>query len=210
MAITERTTFTPEQKEAWIKAKVLLKSGAEVFSRPLHIAMSELRAENGRKHKGPIETLPKHPDKLIEYNAAYKSSDIADRVKQWKEYFRDPGKQKLYIIVRDDLSPAQKAVQASHCAAQFQKEHPNSSWVNGTMVLMQNDSEDAYYQRFSRIRIQRENHDIFQEFIKGTIYGSNFTTYWREPDLGNKLTAVAILSEYNNEKNGQRPGIKLI
>ena len=207
---TERTTFTPEQKEAWIKAKFLLKSGSEVRSRPLHIAMSELRAENGRKHKGPIETLPKHPGKLTEYKAIYEQEQIAAKVKQWKDYLRDPGKQKLYIIVRDDLSPAQKAVQASHAAAQFQKEHPNAPWINGTMVLMQSDPEDAYYQKFKNLSLRRDSHDIFTEYIKGCFYGVDFKTYWREPDLDNKLTAVAILSVYCNDQNGQRPGIKLI
>ena len=206
---TERITFTPEQKEAWIKAKELLKTG--MSSRSLHIAMSELRAENGRKHKGPIETLPKHPGKLEEYKAIYAQEQIAAKVKQWKEYLRDPGKQKLYIIVRDDLSPAQKAVQASHAAAQFQKEHPNAPWINGTMVLMQPVTNDNYYKRFEAPRSWRQDgYDPFEEYIKGCFYGTDFKTYWREPDLDNKLTAVAILSVYHNEQNRQRPGIKLI
>ena len=206
---TERTHFTDEQKEAWIKAKELLKKG-NTFSRPLHIAMSELRAENGRKHKGPIETLSSRPGKLDQYKATYRNEEIAEQVKEWKDYLRDPGKQKLYIIVRDDLSPAQKAVQASHAAAQFQKEHPMAPWINGTMILMQTDSNDAYYQRFENPFRKKENYDPFQEYIKGCFYRPNFKTYWRESDLDNKLTAVAVLSTYKNDTNGKHPGIKLI
>jgi len=207
---TERIHFTDEQKEAWIKAKELLKKGCS-FSRSLHIAMSELRAENGRKHKGPIETLSSKEGKLNQYKAIFIQEEIAEKVKEWKNYFRDPGKQKLYIIVRDDLSPAQKAVQASHAAAQFQKEHPLAPWLNGVMVLMQTNPNDDYYKRFqSPVFNKKEEYDPFQEYIKGCLYRPNFKTYWREPDIGNKLTAIAILSTYKNDTNGKYPGIKLI
>ena len=212
MANETRIIFTEEQKEAWKKAKASLKLYG---NRSLHIAMSELRAENGRKHKGPIETLPKSEGKLQQYNSMYKSEEIAEKVKEWKEYFRNPGAKKLFIIVRDDLSPAQKAVQASHCAAQFAKEHSLAPWVNGTMVLLQNDTGDSHFKKMvermsmSFTRVKQEK-DAFTFFVDSAFWRYDFKTYWHEPDLDNKLTAVAVLSNYKNEQIGKHPGIKLI
>ena len=213
MATETRIKFTEEQKEAWKKAKKLLKSMdiGTVAKRSLHIAMSELRADQGRKHKGPIETLAKRPGKLEQYQAEFKNNEIAERVKDWKTYLTDPGARKLYIIVRDDLSPAQKAVQASHCAAEFQKRHPLAPWVNGTMVLLQNNPNDPYYKRFlESYKASKADYDPFEAYIRGTFWRAHYKTYWCEPDMDNKLTAVSILSSYQNELNGKQPGIKLI
>jgi len=213
MANETRVRFTEEQKEAWKEAKLLLNSGkiGDLANRSLHIAMSELRAEQGRKHRGPVETLSKKEGKLREYRSHYLNGEIEERVKDWKTYLRDPGARKLYIIVRDDLSPAQKAVQASHCAAQFQKEHPLAPWVNGTMVLLQNNLSDPYFKKFSgSYKADKADYDPFEDYIRNTFYRAHFKTYWREPDLNNKLTAVAVLSTYKNELNGKQPGIKLV
>jgi hypothetical protein len=213
MATETKIRFTEEQKEAWKKAKKLLKSTdiGSVAKRSLHIAMSELRAEQGRKHKGPIETLAKKPGKLEQYQAGYRNNEIAARVQDWKTYLQDPGARKLYIIVRDDLSPAQKAVQASHCAAEFQKRHPLAPWVNGTMVLLQNNPSDPYFKRFAQVcTAGRIEADPFEHYIRNAFYRAHYTTLWREPDMGNKLTAVAVLSSYQNELNGKTPGIKLV
>lgn len=213
MATETRIRFTEEQKEAWKKAKKLLKSMdiGTVARRSLHIAMSELRAEQGRKHKGPIETLAKKPGKLEQYQANYRGNEIAARVQDWKTYLQDPGARKLYIIVRDDLSPAQKAVQASHCAAEFQKRHPLAPWVNGTMVLLQNNPSDPYFKRFAQVcTAGKIVADPFEHYIRNAFYRAHYTTLWREPDMENKLTAVAVLSSYQNELNGKTPGIKLV
>lgn len=210
MANETRITFTEEQKEAWKKAKASLK---KTGNRSLHIAMSELRAENGRRHRGPIETLPKTPGKLQQYQSIYRSGAIAERVKEWKDYLRNPGAKKLYIIVRDDLSPAQKAVQASHCAAQFQKEHPLAPWINGTMVLLQNDPSDPYFKRYVDNSFgwpKKKDFDPFTSYVTNVFWRQDYKTYWHEPDLGNKLTAVAVLNAYQNELIGKQPGIKLI
>lgn len=147
--MAERTKFTIEQKEAWNKAKDLLKiyRGTDEY-RPLHIAMSELRAENGRTHKGPIERISTNPDKKREYESGIINNKIREHVQEWKEYLRSPDLKKLYIIVRDDLSPSQKAVQASHAAAEFQKRVPHAPWINGTMILMQTNPDDDYYKSF--------------------------------------------------------------
>ena len=195
--------FTEEQKEAWQKAKALLKSGM-TNTRALHIAMSELRKENGRKHKGPIETEPKRDGKLTEYKAKLVSSQMAARVAQWKAYLRDPESQKLFIIVRNDLETSQKAVQASHAAAQFQKEHPFAPWINGTLILLTVDVSSSNYKRYTGRGI-----DPFEEFYN-YYYFANYRTLWREPDQGDRVTAMAILADFQNDRIGKVQGTKLL
>ena len=208
--MAERTKFTSEQKEAWTKAKDLLKiyRGSDEY-RPLHIAMSELRAENGT-HKGPIERISTNPDKKREYEAGIINNKIRERVQEWKAYFRNPDLKKLYIIVRDDLSPSQKAVQASHAAAEFQKRVPHAPWINGTMILMQTDPDNKIYQSYKggRWGFKSEAKDQFEEYCKNI--WSSFKIEWREPDQGNRLTAIAILSNYRNDDLGRISGIKLL
>jgi uncharacterized protein YoaH (UPF0181 family) len=205
--------FTEEQKEAWQKAKALLKSGM-TNTRALHIAMSELRKENGRKHKGPIETEPKRDGKLTEYKAKLVSSQMAARVAQWKAYLRDPGSQKLFIIVRNDLETSQKAVQASHAAAEFSKRHPLAPWVNGTMVLLIPDQTSQTFQRYleapHRPVSPTYQHDPFEAFCHDRFWPFEFQTEWREPDQGNRITAVAVLSCFNNELCSKQHGVKLL
>ena len=209
-SMAERPRFSSEQKEAWQKAKDLLKSGKTNY-RALHIAMSELRKENGRKHKGPIETEPKRDEKLTEYKAKLVSSQMAARVAQWKQYLRDPGSQKLYIIVRNDMETSQKAVQASHAAAEFSKRHPLAPWVNGTMVLLVPDQTSPTFKRYldTPTRLGRE-FDPFEQFCKDRFWPFEFQTEWREPDQGNRVTAVALLSCFNNELCSRTHGVKLL
>lgn len=200
--------FTPKQKEAWQKAKVLLKSG-KVFSRPLHIAMSELRQESGRKHKGPIETLPKSETKLQQYKQTLISEQIRARVDEWKQYLNDPDSKKLYIIVRDDLSTSQQVVQASHCAAQFVKEHPLASWINGTLIILTVDRANFRYKINEKIKTCNGEIDPFEyEFSHNWL--TDYITSWREPDQDNRITAFAYLADFRNEDIGKIRGVKLL
>jgi hypothetical protein len=195
---TETIRFTTEQKEAWNKAKVQLKSRSleGIRLRALHIAMSELRAENGRKHKGPIETPPKNEMKLQQYNAILSSYHLQKRVEEWKEYFRDPGKKKLFIITRNDLSSSQKAVQAAHCAAQFQKEYPGSPWINGTMILLVPRQDSMAFK--SMEACFPKGSDFFDRLVPTFHY--NYITKWREPDQDNRITSIAILADFYNNR----------
>ena len=184
---TTRPRYTPEQREAWQKAKALLKTG-KTDRRALHIAMSELRAEAGRQHKGPIETLPNSPEKLHEHKVA-----------EWKQYLKDPSSKKLYLIIRPDLTTSQQAVQASHAATQFLKEHPLAPWINGTMVLLTIDTESKTWDRYLNPRFSRPDYDPFEALCRDTLYRFEFKTEWREPDQDNRITAVAALSAFQNE-----------
>jgi len=81
---------------------------------------------------------------------------------------------KLYVIVRKDLSPSQRAVQAGHAVAEFLLRGPFSRWSNGTLVYLGvkglNQLENLKY-KLQSLDIQ------FTEF--------------REPDIGDQVTAIA-------------------
>jgi hypothetical protein len=201
---THTTLFTPEQREAWKTAKLLLKQLKEERSitrlRALHVAMSELRRERNPR-KGPAETPAQNPGKREQREALDRQERLRERIEEWKLYFADPGARKLFIIVEGCLSASQKAVQASHAAAQFQKEHPLAPWVNGTMVLLTPDPS---------FKDWRGNSAGLSDYDKSWIPGGTFLTIWREPDMGNKITAVCILKEFKNSEIGQQKGLKLL
>jgi len=191
--------FTPEQKEAWQKAKELLKTSMNYQSkRALHIAMSQLRLEGGRKHRGPIEALPKNETKLQQHNAEIVNIRLNERVAEWKEYLTNPGSRKLYIIVSPDLDTSQSAVQASHCAADFVKQHPLAPWINGTMVLLTMDTD----------KIKGKN--ALEIFCNDYFWYVDYKTCWKEPDQDNRITAVAMLCDFGNDRIGKQRGVKLL
>jgi hypothetical protein len=210
--------YTNEQREAWAKAKYLLhelRTGHPdalnpASRRALHIAMSEMRAEQGRKHKGPIETLPKHEQKRIQHEAIKRDLALNERVAAWKAFLMDPSSKKLYILIDHTLSPAQKAVQASHAAAQFQKEHPFAPWINGTMVLLECKNKDFTNFRgpISMEEWARRNHWIQPNYGGG--WPTTFTTLWSEPDLDNRLTAIAATRDFRTEELGSSEQLRLI
>lgn len=84
-----------------------------------------------------------------------------------------PREQALYVLVRGDLSKSSQAVQAGHAVAQFVL-HKTSQWKNGTLVYLKAPNE---------------------EYLEGVLRETETeqVVEFREPDLGNSLTAVAIL-----------------
>ena len=186
-------TYTQEQKESYFNARRLLKQmieqhkkhgGFKTDIRMLHIALSEHRALirdlAGHKAKGSVETLPYSDNKQREYRAIL--APMRAGIQHFKEYLNNPGAKKLYIVVDPTLSTSQKAVQASHAAAQFQKEHPLAPWTNGTLVLMV-PKKDPY----------ASGKDLSEKTGPST-----FKTIWREPDMENKITAVAVMNTFQD------------
>ena len=201
---SSRPVFTAEQKEAWKKAKALLKTliGKDVIRfRALHIAMSELRGKY-KTHKGPIEILSKNPDKATQKQSLDTWNNLRAKVDAWKSYLEDPGSKKLFIITDGTLSDSQKAVQSSHCAAQFVKEHPLAPWTNGTLVLL---TPDVTHRAFSRIT---SDDNVMDKFVSWYGYGYNHITVWRESDMEDKITSIAILDDF--KEAGKIPGLKML
>ena len=87
---------------------------------------------------------------------------------------------KLFILVREDLSKSQQAVQAGHAVAEYLLRGPATFWSNGTLVYLGVKNE--------------------QELLYWGNKLNNFVGF-REPDRGNELTAVAT---EENKFNGMR------
>jgi hypothetical protein len=84
-----------------------------------------------------------------------------------------PREQALYVIVRKDLKRSSPAVQAGHALAQFLLDH-KTEWQNGTLVYLSVPNEAKLLQ------------------IKALL-GNRQLAEFKEPDLENQLTAVAVL-----------------
>ena len=90
-------------------------------------------------------------------------------------------KNKLYILIDQNLDPIYGAVQGGHAVAEWLLEHwqldkegdPQWSWHNDYLIYLQADLKDI-----------EENYLEFMPYI-------NFTNFF-EPDLNNQLTAIAI------------------
>jgi peptidyl-tRNA hydrolase len=86
---------------------------------------------------------------------------------------------RLYLVVRSDLSPGQQAVQACHALRGFVEEHPEADreWFkeSNTLVLLAVPNE-------------RSLRDLGAKAMRA---GIPFTEF-REPDIGNEVTATAI------------------
>ena len=85
---------------------------------------------------------------------------------------------RLYILVSEDLAPIYGAVQGGHAIAQWMLEHSNNLyWKNETVVYLSCNVEKMKY------LLEWDDISIF-----------------REPDLNNKLTAIAVVGNPRNER----------
>lgn len=81
---------------------------------------------------------------------------------------------KLFIVVRKDLTPSQQIVQSGHAIAEFLLTRPYTKWNNETLVVLGLD-----------------NLDMLNKFIfKLDQMGIKWVGF-KEPDIGNELTAIA-------------------
>jgi len=86
---------------------------------------------------------------------------------------------KLYVIVRKDLSVSKRAVQAGHAVAQFCLCCPFSRWKNNTLIYLGIKNLN----NLKKLINQLNNNNI--KFIE-----------FREPDIGNQITAIATDQYY--------------
>lgn len=85
---------------------------------------------------------------------------------------------RLYILVSEDLAPIYGAVQGGHAIAQWMLEHSdNLYWKNETVVYLSCNVEKMKY------LLEWDDISLF-----------------REPDLNNKLTAIAVVGNPRNER----------
>lgn len=89
---------------------------------------------------------------------------------------------RLYVIVRSDISPGLQVAQSCHAMAAFASEHPavTSLWHEdgNNLVCLQANSE-------------RE----LEEILENAQRRGAMVSFFREPDIDNQLTAVAISGE---------------
>ena len=81
---------------------------------------------------------------------------------------------KLYVIVRKDLSIAQRAVQAGHVVAEFCLHSPFSRWSNGTLI---------YLGVKGLTQLERIKYKLKDKNIR--------VIEFKEPDINNETTAIA-------------------
>ena len=84
--------------------------------------------------------------------------------------------QRLYVLIDNNLDSIYGCVQGGHVVAQWLLNHPNQDWNNSYLIYVSAD-----------ISKWKEKLDILEVDY----------TEFREPDLNNQVTALAIL---NNDK----------
>jgi hypothetical protein len=88
---------------------------------------------------------------------------------------------KLYVLVREDLSPAQQAVQAGHAVAEYLLRGPEHKWDNGTLIYLGVPNEE----RLQLWKDKLEARDV--PFV-----------VFREPDIDNEITALSSIPTNQN------------
>lgn len=86
---------------------------------------------------------------------------------------------KLRIVVAADLNPGQKLAQAIHAAIEFTQQHPRltANWhqVSNSVVILETKDLEAFREKLF--------FDCRPDIVHSCFY---------EPDLDNKLTAIAL------------------
>ena len=87
---------------------------------------------------------------------------------------------RLYILIDKTLDPIYGCVQGGHAVAQWLLEHSDQKWNNHYLIYLKCNI-------YSMLMTLDMNHIDYSCF--------------REPDLGNKVTAIAIYSKKSNLTN---------
>ena len=86
---------------------------------------------------------------------------------------------KLYIITREDLDPGYQAVQSGHALIKFAHDYPEleSEWFN-----------NSNYLAYLSVKDELELIELLNSADNLRIPAS----FFQEPDIGNKITAIAL------------------
>lgn len=85
--------------------------------------------------------------------------------------------EKLYVLIREDLTLPQQAVQAGHAVAEYLLRGPKSTWSNGTLVYLKVQDKE---------RLRRWSRKLGDRGIPFAVF--------KEPDLDNTMTALAAVT----------------
>ena len=91
---------------------------------------------------------------------------------------------KMYVLVRRDLSSQQQAVQAGHALAEYLLKETQIPWDNGTLIYLG----------------VRDEQELEKWAYKLTMRGKTWRGF-TEPDRNNELTAIAIIDNGEFFKN---------
>jgi hypothetical protein len=86
--------------------------------------------------------------------------------------------EKLYVLIREDLSTQQQAVQAGHAVAEYLLRGPEHSWSNGTLVYLGVRDREIMERWITRLS------DRYIPFVA-----------FKEPDLNDEITALAVIAK---------------
>ena len=89
---------------------------------------------------------------------------------------------KLYVLIRNDLSISQQAVQSGHVVAKFASKRPDINW----------DKQIFVYLKVSPFQIKKYLHRLSFDGVYHEIF--------KEPDIDNQITSIAILGECDSFK----------
>lgn len=90
---------------------------------------------------------------------------------------------KMYVLVRRDITTSQQAVQGGHALAEFLLNY-QQNWNNSTLIYLGVKSE---------LQLRKWIYKLNQSNVDIAI--------WKEPDMDNQITAIAIYSESEVFKN---------
>ena len=86
-------------------------------------------------------------------------------------------KNRLYVLIDKGLDPIYGAVQGGHAIAEWLIEHGQDKWKNEYLIYLKSDLED----------------------IQEILFNIDYSKFY-EPDLNNKLTAIAIHESDMNDR----------
>lgn len=87
---------------------------------------------------------------------------------------------KLYVLISNELDPVYGCVQGGHAVAQYLLEHPKQSWNNQYLIYL-----------YANIDKWKRKLDLFELDY----------SYFKEPDLNNTITAIAVEDDGKMFKN---------
>lgn len=84
---------------------------------------------------------------------------------------------KLYVLVREDLSPSQRMVQAAHAVAELTLLQRHQGWDNGTIVILGVPDIEALHKWYN---------ELIDEF-------PSWISFFEEPYYNNEMTAISVV-----------------